>query len=321
MSTAEAEQRRGFFAALGAFFIWGLLPIYIHQLAPTPSVQIMAHRVIWACVFVFGYLVIKGDLGKVWAALADAKARLLLAASATLVSINWQIYVWAVSSGHVVESALGYFINPLVSVLLGVFVLKERLNAAQWCAVSLAALGVLWLTVQVGSPPWIAIALALSFGAYGLIRKKVVVDSVAGLGVETLLIAPVMLVYLAWTLHTGSFAFGTLGLKVDAFLVASGAITAIPLVLFAYGVRRVPLSTIGILQYLGPSLQLITGVFVFHEPFTQTQLIGFGLIWVALLVYAGEGLWRGRQLRRSAALAESGAPAATAAVAASPTAR
>lgn len=295
MSAAETEARRGFFAALGSFFIWGLLPLYIHQLAPTPSVQIMAHRVIWACVFVFGYLAIKGEMYKVWTALRDARTRLLLASSAALVSVNWLVYVWAVSNGHVVESSLGYFINPLVSVLLGVFVLNEKLNRPQWIAVSLAALGVLWLTLQLGSPPWIAIALALSFGTYGLIRKQVVVDSVAGLGVETLLIAPVMLVYLAWTLHAGTFAFGTHGLTVDVLLVASGAITAIPLVLFAYGVRRVALSTVGILQYLGPSLQLLTGVFVFHEPFTQVQLIGFGLIWSALAVYAGEGLWRSRR--------------------------
>ena len=297
MSAAEQDARRGFWAAFSAFVIWGMLPLYIHQLAPTPAVQIMAHRVIWACVFVFAYLAIKGDLAKVWTALRDARARLLLAASAVLVSINWLVYVWAVANGHVVESSLGYFINPLVSVLLGVFVLKERLNHAQWVAVSLAALGVLWLTVQVGRPPWIAIALALSFGSYGLIRKQVAVDSVAGLGVETLLIAPLMLVYLGFTLVGGTFAFGTLGLKVDVLLIASGALTAIPLVLFAYGVRRVPLSTIGILQYVGPSLQLLTGVFLFHEPFTQTQLVGFGLIWAALVVYAGEGLWRSRRAK------------------------
>ncbi len=308
MSTQQAEQRRGFFAALGAFFIWGLLPIYIHQLSPTPVLQIMAHRMIWACLFVFAYLAIKGDLGKVWAALADARARLRLTASALLITVNWFVYVWAVSSGHVVESSLGYFINPLVSVLLGVFVLKETLNRMQWAAVALAALGVLWLTLQVGRLPWIAIALALTFGTYGLIRKQVAVDSVAGLGVETLLITPLMLAYLAWTLHAGSFSFGTLGLKVDVLLILGGAFTAIPLALFAYGVRSVPLSTIGILQYLGPTLQLLTGVFLFHEPFTETQLIGFGLIWAALVVYAGEGLWRGRRTRLNAALVESGVP-------------
>lgn len=303
MSAPVQDTQRGLFAALGAFFIWGLLPLYIHQLAPTPPVQIMAHRVIWACVCVFAYLAIRGDLRKVWVALGDAKARRLLTASALLISLNWLLYVWAVSNGHVVESSLGYFINPLVSVLLGVFVLKEKLNRAQWGAVALAGLGVLWLTAQVGRPPWIALGLAFTFGTYGLIRKQVAVDSVAGLAVETLLIAPLMLAYLGWTLHTGSLSFGTLGPRVDAFLVASGAFTAIPLVLFAYALQRVPLSTVGILQYLGPCLQLFTGIVLFHEPFTHTQLIGFGLIWAALVVYAGEGLWRNRQTRRRSATA------------------
>lgn len=292
--TSVVADRGGFFAAFTAFFIWGLLPIYIHALAPTPAVQIMAHRVIWACVFVFAYLAWKRNLGKVWTALADPRARLLLASSAVLITINWLVYVWAIANNHVVEASLGYFINPLVSVLLGVFVLKERLSRPQWTAVAMAALGVLWLTLHVGHPPWIALALALSFGTYGLIRKQVVVDSVAGLGVETILIAPIMLVYLIWTLYVGTFAFGTYGARVDVLLVLSGAATAIPLVLFAYGVRRVPLSTIGLLQYVGPTLQLLSGVYLFHEPFTHTQLIGFGLIWSALVVYAGEGLWRSK---------------------------
>ncbi len=302
-SPADADARRGFFAAFGAFFIWGLLPIYIHQLVPTPAVEIMAHRVIWACIFVFIYLAIRGETGKVWTALADGRARILLAASAVLITINWLVYVWAASNGHVVEASLGYFINPLVSVLLGVFVLKETLNRTQWFSVSLAALGVLWLTLQVGHPPWIALALALSFGAYGLIRKQVTVDSVAGLGVETLLIAPVMLLYLGYTLQAGTLSFGHHGLRMDVFLVLGGAITAIPLVLFAYGVRRVPLSTIGLLQYVGPTLQLLTGVLVFHEPFTQAQLVGFGLIWSALGVYALDGFWRSTRAKPVAAAA------------------
>lgn len=301
MSAEEAEKRRGFFAAMSAFLIWGLLPLYLKQLHDTPAVQIMAHRVVWACVFVFAYLALKGELGKVAAALRDGSARLRLAASAVLVSVNWLIYVWAVTSGHVIESSLGYFINPLVSVLLGVFVLKESLSRAQWAAVGLAALGVLWLTVQVGRPPWIALALALSFGGYGLIRKKVAVDSVAGLGVETLLVAPFMLAWLLWCTQAGTLSFAHHDRLLDGLLIASGAVTAVPLVLFAYGVRRIPLSTVGLLQYLGPTLQLLTGIFVFHEPFTQTQLIGFGLIWSALAVYAGEGFWR--SYRRRPALA------------------
>ena len=292
MSAEEQERRRGLAAALGAFFIWGLLPFYLKQLHDTPSVQIMAHRVVWACLFVFGYLAVKGEIGKVWAALADRGARRLLLASATLMSVNWLIYVWAVTSGHVIESSLGYFINPLVSVLMGVFLLKESLNRTQWVAVGIAALGVLWLTVQVGRPPWIALSLALTFGSYGLIRKKVAVDSVAGLGVETLLIAPFMLAWLLWCTQAGSLSFGAHDRLLDFLLIASGAVTAVPLVLFAYGVRRVPLSTIGLLQYVGPTLQLLTGIFVFHEPFTESRAIGFGLIWAALAVYAAEGFWR-----------------------------
>lgn len=311
MSAAEQDARRGFWAAFSAFVIWGLLPIYIHQLSPTGAVEIMAHRVIWACLFVFTYLAIKGETGKVWAALANAKARLRLAATAVLITINWLVYVWAASNGHVVEASLGYFINPLVNVLLGVFVLKERLTRAQWVAVALAALGVLWLTAQVGRPPWIALSLALSFGLYGLLRKQVAVEPVPGLGVEVLLIAPVMLVYLAFKAQSGTLTFAHYSLAVDLWLIAGGAITAIPLVLFAYGVRRVPLSTIGILQYVGPTLQLITGVFVFHEPFSPIQLVGFALIWAALVVYMGEGYWRGRRLRLNAALAEAAAPAST----------
>ena len=292
MSAEEQERRRGLAAALGAFFIWGLLPFYLKQLHDTPAVQIMAHRVVWACLFVFGYLAYKREIGKVWAALADRGARRLLLASATLMSVNWLVYIWSVTNHHVIEASLGYFINPLVSVLMGVFLLKESLNRLQWVAVGIAALGVLWLTVQVGRPPWIAISLALTFGSYGLIRKKVPVDSVAGLGVETLLIAPFMLAWLLWCTQAGTLSFGAHDRLLDFLLIASGAVTAVPLVLFAYGVRRVPLSTIGLLQYVGPTLQLLTGIFVFHEPFTETRAVGFGLIWAALAVYAAEGFWR-----------------------------
>lgn len=297
MSDEEADLRRGFLATLGAFLIWGLLPLYLKQLHDTGALQIMAHRVVWACLFVFGYLALRGELPKVGRVLRNSGTLLRLGASALLISANWLIYVWAVTAGHVVEASLGYFINPLVSVLLGVFILRERLNRAQWISVAIAALGVIWLAWHAGRPPWIALGLAASFGLYGLVRKLVVVDSVAGLGVETLLIAPLMLGYLLWTAHAGTMSFLAHDRLLDVLLVASGAVTAIPLVLFAYGVRRVPLSTVGIMQYAGPTLQLVTGVFVFHEPFSTAQLFGFGLIWAALLVYAGDGLWRTRRER------------------------
>ncbi|MGH8445433.1 MAG: EamA family transporter RarD [Solimonas sp.] len=303
MSEAETTYRRGFAAAFSAFLIWGLLPLYLKQLHDTDALQIMAHRVVWACLFVFGYLALRGELGKVGGALRDPVARLRLGGSALLVSFNWLIYVWAVTSGHVIEASLGYFINPLFSVLLGVFVLREKLNRTQWLAVAIAGLGVAWLSWQVGRPPWIALGLAVTFGGYGLIRKMVVVDSVAGLGVETLLVAPLMLAYLVWCTYSGTLSFGAHDRLLDGLLIASGAVTAIPLVLFAYGVRRVPLSTVGIMQYVGPTLQLLTGIFVFHESFTTERTIGFALIWAALLVFAGEGLWRARRVRPGLAAA------------------
>lgn len=302
MSTEQqADFRRGFAATFASFLIWGLLPLYLKQLHDTGALQIMAHRVVWACLFVFGYLALRNEFGKVGTVLRDTAMLRRLAASAVLISANWLLYVWAVTANHVVEASLGYFINPLVSVLLGVFVLHERLNRTQWLSVAIAAAGVIWLTVQLGQPPWIALGLAISFGSYGLIRKMVIVESVVGLGVETLLIAPVMLAYLLWTAHAGTMSFLHYDRLLDGLLIASGAFTAIPLVLFAYGVRRVALSTVGVMQYVGPTLQLLTGVFLFHEAFTHVQLVGFGLIWFALVVYAGDGLWRSRRPAQLAA--------------------
>jgi len=297
MSEAENEYRRGFLAAFGAFLIWGVLPLYIALLKPVGAIEIMAHRVVWACLFVFGYLAWSGHLGKVTSVLRDRALLLKLAITAALVSCNWFTYVWSVGHGHVLESSLGYFINPLVSVLLGVVVLRERLTPTQWLAVGIAALGVVWLTVQVGRPPWIALALAISFGLYGLVRKMAVVDAVAGLGVETLLITPFMLAYLLWGAQAGVLQFAQHGPWLVALMVASGVVTAVPLVMFAYGVRRVPLSTIGLMQYLAPTLQFLCAVFIFRESFTHEHAVGFGLIWAALFVYAGEGLWRARRLR------------------------
>jgi chloramphenicol-sensitive protein RarD len=295
--TPTRLDRRGLLAAIGAFATWGLLPLYLKLLQQAPVFQIMTHRVVWCCLFVFGWLGFRGELRQVGRALGDAGTRLRLFASAIMITINWLTYVWAVGNGHVVESSLGYFINPLVSVLLGVFFLKESLNRQQWSAVALAALGVAWLTWQVGHPPWIALLLAVSFGLYGFVRKKVVVDAVAGLAVETVMILPFAVGWLVFEYLRGASVFGRVSLQLDLLLVASGLLTAVPLVLFAFGVRRVPLSTIGLLQYFAPSLQLLTALLVFKEPFTHVQAIGFGLIWLGLIVYAADGLWRGRPPR------------------------
>jgi chloramphenicol-sensitive protein RarD len=303
VDTTPGTDRRGLFAAIAAFATWGLLPLYLHLLAAVPVMQIMTQRVAWCCVFVFAWLMVRGELRHVRTAMADPQRLLRLLLSALLITVNWLTYVWAVGNHHVVESSLGYFINPLVSVLLGVLFLSERLNPRQWTSVGLAALGVAWLTWQVGHLPWIALTLAISFGLYGFVRKQVAVDAVAGLAIETLLILPFALAWLGFEAWRGASVFGHTGLATDGLLIASGLVTAVPLVLFAFGVRRVPLSTIGLLQYFAPSLQLLTALFVFDEPFSQAQAIGFGLIWLGLAVYAIDGLWRGRLPRPVASVA------------------
>jgi chloramphenicol-sensitive protein RarD len=284
--------RAGLWAVMGAFFIWGLIPLYLRPLHGMAALTIMSHRLVWCCVFVSAWLAARGELRGVRTALAHRPTRLRLVASASLISANWLVYVWAVGSGHVVEASLGYFINPLVNVLLGVLLLGERLRRIQWAAVGFATLGVAWLTALAGHLPWIALALALSFGGYGFVRKTVAVESVVGLAAETTLIAPFGALWLAWEAYAGPGAFGGVSGFLDGWLVAGGVITAVPLALFAFGARRIPYSTVGIIQYIGPTLQLTSAVLVFHEPFPVARLAGFALIWSALVLYAGEGLLR-----------------------------
>ena len=294
-STIAADDfRRGFVATVGAFTIWGLFPLYWRELQMVPSLQITAHRILWCTVFVVGFLMWKQGFGWLRATLSRPRAAPLLFASSLLISVNWVLYIWAVNSGFVVESALGYFINPLVNVLLGVAVLGERLNTRQWCAVALATFGVAWLTWRLGRLPWIALALAFSFGLYGLIRKIVSVESVPGLGVESLIMLVPAVGFLIFSEATDAGAFGHVGRYEDLLMVLAGAVTALPLIWFAYGARRIPLSLVGIIQYIGPTLQLLTGVFLFGEAFSEVQLIGFGCIWGALALYALDGLWRVR---------------------------
>jgi chloramphenicol-sensitive protein RarD len=216
-------------------------------------------------------------------------------ASAALISVNWLIYVWSIGHGHVIDASLGYFINPLLNVVLGVLVLGERLNSAQKFAVGLAAVGVVYLAVIAGRPPWIALALAASFGGYGLIRKVVKVEAVPGLATETLLLAPFALGFLLWVEMRGTGAMGHSAPHINALLLGSGLVTALPLALFAYGARLIPLSTVGLVQYIGPTLQFLLGVWVFHEAFTLQRGVGFLFIWTALAVYAVDGLWRNRR--------------------------
>src|ERR1044071_7926384 len=293
---ATRTDPRGLAAAATAFFIWGLLPLYLKLLHAVPVVQITAHRLVWGCLFAFLCLYLRRELSQVWAALRDPKTRWRLCASATLISINWLTYVYGIAANRVVETSLGYFINPLVNVLLGVLLLSERLNAAQWTAVAIAATGVGWLTWTAGHPPWISLTLAFSFGLYGLVRKVIRVDALAGFATETLLLAPLGIVYLIWCelSGTGVITNGSGGLY--ALLMAGGPLTAIPLVLFAFGARRIPYSTVGLLQYIGPTIQLMLAVFAFGEPFRGPRVAGFVLIWAALAIYATDGVWRSRKM-------------------------
>jgi chloramphenicol-sensitive protein RarD len=281
---------KGLPAALGAFAIWGLFPLYFHPLREVSSLQIIAHRVVWSCLFVLAWIAIRGELRGLRTTLGDRSLVWRLAVSATLISTNWLIYVWGVTHGHVIETSLGYFIGPLVNVVLGVGFLSEKLSLAQWLAVALAVTGVGYLTVMTGGLPWIALTLAFTFATYGLMRKVVKVDSLPGLATETLLLAPLAAAYLLWCQSAGIGALKPPASEVDALLIGSGPVTAIALFLFAYGTRLLPYSTVGVLQYITPTLQFACGVFVLHEPFDRTRAMGFTIIWAALLVYMGESL-------------------------------
>lgn len=300
----HASVRGGLWVAAASFVLWGLMPLYWHLLKIVPSLQIVMHRIVWSALLVAAWLVWKQGRGWLRATLARPRAAWMLGLSGTLIAFNWGLYVWAVNAGHVVESSLGYFINPLVSVLFGVVFLHERLNRVQWLSVALAATGVAWLTWQYGQPPWIAIGLALSFALYGLIRKLVAVDSVSGLGVESIYLFLPALAVLLWseTHGTGHFASGW-SLGVDALLVFCGVLTALPLIGFAYAVRRVPLSVVGLMQYIAPTIQFLLGVLVFGEAFDRDRATGFIFIWVALAIFAIDGLLRARRATVAAAAA------------------
>jgi len=273
--------------------------VYLHPLSGVPAPQVIAHRVLWSCVFLISWLLLRGELGCLSLTLSRPALLARLALTATLISCNWLVYVWSVTHNHIVDTSLGYYINPLVNVVLGVFVLHERLNRAQWLAVSLAAIAVLYLALLAGRPPWIAGALGVSFSLYGLVRKVISVDALTGLTTETLLLMPLSVAYLLWCQWTGSGALTTQGPGIAALLIGSGVVTAVPLFLFAYGARALPYSTVGVLQYIAPSLQLVCGVVFFHESFGPAVAAGFALLWLALIIYAADGLWRAHSAARA----------------------
>jgi chloramphenicol-sensitive protein RarD len=276
-------SRTGLAAAVAAFFLWGLFPLYWKQLAGVPALEVVAHRMAWGLAAMAAWVTVRGRWPDARAVASRPRTILRLAVSGALISVNWLLYVWAVIHAHVVDASLGYFINPLVNVVLGVLVLRERLGRAQTIAVTLATAGVAVLTLAHGRLPWIALALALSFGLYGLARKTVSADAVVGLLWETALLTPLAAGYLAFLGRQGTGAFGA-SPATSALLALGGPVTAVPLVLFAVGARALPLSTVGFLQYLSPSIQFLLAVLVFREPFTAVHAATFAFIWAALAI-------------------------------------
>jgi chloramphenicol-sensitive protein RarD len=286
----EDETRRGLTAGVSAYVLWGLFPLYFPLLKPAGALEILAHRMLWSLVFV-GALVWATHRGAaVRAVFADRRKRLQLTAAALLVAVNWGVYIWAVNAGHVVEASLGYFINPLFTILLAVGLLHERLRVRQWLAVGIGTVAIVVLTVDYGRPPLIAISLAGSFGLYGFVKKKAAVPTIEALTVETSVLAgPALVTLVALQLH-GNLVFAHHSVGNSALLITTGVVTAVPLLLFGFAARLVPLSSIGLLMYITPVLQFIVGVTVDHEKMQPARWAGFALVWVALVVLSADGL-------------------------------
>jgi chloramphenicol-sensitive protein RarD len=288
-------MRPGVAYALLAYVAWGLFPLYFRHLAGVGAFEIVLHRIAWSLIFLLALLA--GLRRWKWLAPLARQPRVLAAAalSALLLAGNWTLYVWAVMNGRVIDASLGYFINPLVNVLLGFVFLHERLRHAQWVAVALAALGVAWLALRGPQLPWIGVSIAFSFGLYGLLRKTATLDAIEGLTLETLFLTPLALTLLGWWTWQGTGGLAGHDAAMLAWLVGVGPLTAVPLLLFGAGARRIPMATLGLLQYVSPTLQLMLGVWLFGEPLTGARLAGFTLIWVALAVYSLEGWFRSRR--------------------------
>jgi chloramphenicol-sensitive protein RarD len=280
-------------AAAGCYLLWGLVPLYWKRLAAIDPLELIAHRHLWSLLLLGGLLVATGEgWSSALGALSTIRGAARLLVAALLLTTNWLVYVWGVNTGHILETSLGYFLVPLISVLAGRFLLGERLRRVQWIAVGLAAVGVgsMVVVVQGGRVPWIALALAGSWSSYSVMRKRSALGAIPGLAVETLLLAPVALGFLVWKQAQGTGALGRVDLGTHGLLLSSGVITAIPLLLFAHAARRIRLSTLGVTQYLAPTLQWAIGVWVYHEPVQRERLFGFALIWVALGIYSVDNL-------------------------------
>jgi len=290
VDSAAAAARSGALAATLGYFLWGLAPLYWKQLGDIDALELIAHRHVWSLAFLLLLLGTQGGFRQVLGAFRSGRSIAVNLLSAILLTINWLVYVWGVGIGEVVECSLGYFLVPLVNVAVGRFVLHEHLRRAQWVAIALAGMGVVTMILQLGRPPWIALTLAGTWGAYSLMRKQSSLGSLGGLTVETLLLVPFAAGFLLWLNQTGAGALGRVDLQSHVLVLSTGVITALPLLLFAYGARRIRMSTLGLLQYLAPTVQLIIGVWVYHEPFPLSRVLGFALIWAGLALYTADNL-------------------------------
>lgn len=295
-SDADSKARRGFLLALGAYLLWGLLPFYMKAVAHLPLIEVIAHRIVWSVPIAAAVLVWAGRTADFKAAIRSPRSIAMAALTATLISVNWAIYVWAISVDRTVETALGYYINPLVVIVVGALVLGEKLDRLQIAAVALAGVAVAVLTIDAGKLPWVSLALAFSFAAYGFFRKTLPIGPSQGFLLEVLLLSVPALGYIIFLIATGQDHFISSNGTDTALLIGCGPVTAVPLLLFAVGAKLLRLSTIGIMQYIAPTMVFLIAVLAFDEPFGTTQAIAFALIWAALAMYSWS-MFRGREIR------------------------
>jgi chloramphenicol-sensitive protein RarD len=298
-STPDAERRQGIWLSVGAYTLWGAFPIYFKALH-APPLEVLANRVLWSALFLVGVAAAQGRVPELIARVRAPRVLLASFLSAALLGVNWFVYIWAVAHDRVIDGSLGYFITPLVSVSLGVLFFREALRPAQRLAIATAALGVAWLTLQFGQLPWVGLALAFSFGSYAALRKRAMLDAFDGLLLEQVLMLPLAAGYLGWLAARGQNWFQLGSAAQSLLLVLTGPLSAVPLVMFAAGARKIPLSLVGVLQYISPTLQLLLGVLLWHEPFGGSKLAGYVLIWLALVIYSLEGAWAAKLRRREA---------------------
>jgi chloramphenicol-sensitive protein RarD len=300
-SAHSPAATRGVLAALSCFLLWGVFPLYWKQMQGIAATELIAHRVVWSLLFLAAVMGSRrGGFATLRAALTDARTIGRTVLSGGLLAVNWLVYVWAVTHDQVIESSLGYFLVPLVNVAMGFLILHERPRPLQWVAITAAAIGVLLLLVRLGHIPWIALVLAGSWGCYSLMRKRSPLGALDGLAAETLLYAPLAVAFLLWQYHTGAGALGRVDLRTHFFVLSTGAVTAVPLILFVYGAQRIRLTTVGLLQYVAPTVQFLLGLLVYREPFDAARLNAYGFIWAGLALYTADSFWAQRRLLQTA---------------------